>query len=182
MVFALPGHCMTNLDRSLRIHAGCDEGAMSRKNCVADPTRLKPFDSNDKKMLRVVIETPKGSRNIGLCFGGGQLGLGLEGFAAGFLVLTGLKKVEIRIPRRHTGRLHIQVAPNGPTQGEIAALLTRDGLSVSEPALSVEGSPATDRVYAWKLEWKGRHEDINLPRAVQELSAHSAIRKLDFTR
>lgn len=36
---------------------------MSLRNGAADPTRLKPFDSNDKEMLRVVIETPKGSRN-----------------------------------------------------------------------------------------------------------------------
>jgi len=33
-----------------------------RKPALADPTRLAPFDS-DKQMLRVVIETPKGSRN-----------------------------------------------------------------------------------------------------------------------
>lgn len=40
---------------------------MSKKNgkrvSLADPSRLKPIDSDDKKMLRVVIETPKGSRN-----------------------------------------------------------------------------------------------------------------------
>src|SRR5215469_10415060 len=36
---------------------------MSNKNGFADPRRLKPFDSNDRHMLRVVIETPKGSRN-----------------------------------------------------------------------------------------------------------------------
>lgn len=30
---------------------------------LADPSRLKPFDADDKQMLRVVIETPKGSRN-----------------------------------------------------------------------------------------------------------------------
>jgi len=40
---------------------------MSKKNgtgaALADPSKLKPLDSNDKKMLRVVIETPKGSRN-----------------------------------------------------------------------------------------------------------------------
>lgn len=36
---------------------------MSKKNGLADPTRLKPFDSGDEHMLRVVIETPKGSRN-----------------------------------------------------------------------------------------------------------------------
>jgi inorganic pyrophosphatase len=40
---------------------------MSEKNGtrggLADPTRLKPVDPGDKNLLRVVIETPKGSRN-----------------------------------------------------------------------------------------------------------------------
>lgn len=36
---------------------------MSRKNGMADPSRLKPNDGNDNNLLRVVIETPKGSRN-----------------------------------------------------------------------------------------------------------------------
>jgi inorganic pyrophosphatase len=37
---------------------------MAKKKAVlADPSRLKPFDSAYKQMLRVVIETPKGSRN-----------------------------------------------------------------------------------------------------------------------
>lgn len=37
---------------------------MAKKNAaLADPTRLDPFHSADKQMLRVVIETPKGSRN-----------------------------------------------------------------------------------------------------------------------
>src|SRR5579864_647751 len=36
---------------------------MSKKNGLADPTRLKPTDPKDKNLLRVVIETPKGSRN-----------------------------------------------------------------------------------------------------------------------
>jgi len=36
---------------------------MSKKNGLADPSRLKPFDGDDKQLLRVVIETPKGSRN-----------------------------------------------------------------------------------------------------------------------
>jgi inorganic pyrophosphatase len=43
------------------------EVKMSKKNSMpsglANPTRLKPFDSDDKQMLRVVVETPKGSRN-----------------------------------------------------------------------------------------------------------------------
>jgi len=34
-----------------------------KKVALADPTQLDPFDSADKQMLRVVIETPKGSQN-----------------------------------------------------------------------------------------------------------------------
>lgn len=36
---------------------------MSKKNGLANPSRLKAFDADDKQLLRVVIETPKGSRN-----------------------------------------------------------------------------------------------------------------------
>lgn len=36
---------------------------MSKKNGMADPSRLKPNDKNNKELFRVVIETPKGSRN-----------------------------------------------------------------------------------------------------------------------
>jgi inorganic pyrophosphatase len=36
---------------------------MGKKNGLADPTRLKPFGFDDKHLVRVVIETPKGSRN-----------------------------------------------------------------------------------------------------------------------
>jgi inorganic pyrophosphatase len=54
----------TNLNDGERINSYLfDGGQMSKKNGLADPTRLKPFDSDDKQMLRVVIETPKGSRN-----------------------------------------------------------------------------------------------------------------------
>jgi len=36
---------------------------MAKKNGMADPSRLKPMDTDDKQLLRVVVETPKGSRN-----------------------------------------------------------------------------------------------------------------------
>jgi len=33
------------------------------RNALADPSQLQPRDQDDKDLLRVVIETPKGSRN-----------------------------------------------------------------------------------------------------------------------
>jgi putative Mg2+ transporter-C (MgtC) family protein len=119
---------------------------------------------------------------MGLCFGGGQLGLGLVGFALGFLVLAGMRKIEIRIPRRHSGILAVTVAADGPTQSEIAALLSSGGLSGTEPTVNIENSPGANRVYGWKVEWKGKHEDGDLPTVVQELTTRPAIRKLEFTR
>jgi putative Mg2+ transporter-C (MgtC) family protein len=119
---------------------------------------------------------------MGLCFGGGQLGLGLAGFALGFLVLTGMKKVEILLPRRHSGMIEITVAPDGPAPHEIVALLSQGGLSVTEPTVSVENSPGANRIYGWHVKWKGSHQDAELPPAVQELSARPEIRRLGFTR
>lgn len=119
---------------------------------------------------------------MGLCFGGGQLGLGLAGFALGFLVLTGLKKLELDISRRQTGRLTIGVTPDGPTQNELTEYLNRAGLSVKEPTLCIEKSPGANRIYGWKVEWKGKHDDSNLPAALRELTAQSAIQKLELTR
>jgi inorganic pyrophosphatase len=36
---------------------------MSKRRALSDPVSLKPFDTDDKSLVRVVIETPKGSRN-----------------------------------------------------------------------------------------------------------------------
>lgn len=36
---------------------------MSKKNGVADPTRLDPLQGEEKAYIRVIVETPKGSRN-----------------------------------------------------------------------------------------------------------------------
>jgi inorganic pyrophosphatase len=36
---------------------------MSKKKGLADPSLLKPINKNDDRIIRVIIETPKGSRN-----------------------------------------------------------------------------------------------------------------------
>jgi putative Mg2+ transporter-C (MgtC) family protein len=119
---------------------------------------------------------------MGLCFGGGQIGLGLAGFVFGSVVLIGLKKIEVGMHRRHSGTLKITVTPDGLTQEELASLLARGGMSPTEPSLAFDGSPSANRVYGWRVQWKGRHEDSNLPGAVQALAVSPHILKLEFTR
>jgi putative Mg2+ transporter-C (MgtC) family protein len=119
---------------------------------------------------------------MGLCFGGGQLGLGFAGFCLGLLTLIGLKKIEMRIPRQHSGLLRVTVSPKGLNQDEIASLLLRGRITVSEPSFRLANSPTEDNTFGWKLQWKGKHDDTSLPNAVKDLAAHPDIRKLELTR
>ena len=119
---------------------------------------------------------------MGLCFGGGQMGLGLAGFGLGFLTLTGLRKIEIRIPRQHSGSLKVTVSPDGLNQEEIASLLVRGGIRISEPSLCLGNSPAENNIFGWNLQWKGKYEDTSLPHVINGLAAHPDIRKLELTR
>ena len=119
---------------------------------------------------------------MGLCFGGGQIGLGFTGFVLGFAFLTGLKKVELQMPQQHNANLKITVSPEGLKQDEIALLLVRNGLSPTEPSLCFDGSPSLNRVYGWKIRWRGKHEDPSPPRMIQELSTYPGVLKLELTR
>jgi putative Mg2+ transporter-C (MgtC) family protein len=119
---------------------------------------------------------------MGLCFGGGQIGLGLAGFVLGFGVLTGLKRVEFHMSQQHSGDLKITVSSEGPNPEAIATLLARDGLSPSEPTISFDNSPGVNRVYGWKVRWRGAHQDPNPPRTIQELATYPGVVKLEFTR
>ena len=57
-------HEENNLLLRQSIHVAVEIGTgMGKKNGLADPSRLKSLDADDKRLLRVVIETPKGSRN-----------------------------------------------------------------------------------------------------------------------
>src|SRR5689334_8779587 len=67
---------------------------------------------------------------LGLCFGGGQIALGLIGGAIGIAVLAGLKGVEDRMRQDRQGKLRIVLAPGGPGDGEIRDALKNDGFRI----------------------------------------------------
>ena len=59
---------------------------------------------------------------IGLCIGGGQLGLGAVSTALGLFTLWGMHWIDKRIRREHSGLLVVATAPGSPRPG-IEALL-----------------------------------------------------------
>lgn len=119
---------------------------------------------------------------MGLCFGGGQNGLGLAAFGLGFAILTGLKKVESEMPKTQSATLRISVSPQGPNQHQIESLLTSAGLNLASPSLTYESSPDGIRLLGWKIRWKSKHDETALPAVIQDLAKSPEVRRLDFIR
>jgi putative Mg2+ transporter-C (MgtC) family protein len=119
---------------------------------------------------------------MGLCFGGGQIGLGLAAFALCFVVLAVLKRLELSMSREQKGTLKIVVSADGPDQDELADLLKRAGLSLTNPSLCNEKTPAQNRSFGWKLQWKGKPDETNPPRVIQDLATRPDIILLELTR
>jgi putative Mg2+ transporter-C (MgtC) family protein len=62
---------------------------------------------------------------LGLCFGGGQLGLGVAGFGAGLFVLAGLKHIELRLPELHRASLLLELSEGATLTRCIGTLANR---------------------------------------------------------
>lgn len=67
---------------------------------------------------------------IGLCLGGGQIGLGIAATAIGLFALWCLQWVEDRLPQEHRARLTVELGPNGPEEPEIRRRLASAGLFI----------------------------------------------------
>lgn len=119
---------------------------------------------------------------MGLCFGGGQIALGLAAFALCFVVLTGLKKFELSTKREQKGTLRVVVSANGPDQDELASLLKRAGFSLASPSLFNEKTPVQSRSFGWKLQWKAKPDETNLPQAIKDLATRPDILLLELIR
>ncbi len=67
---------------------------------------------------------------IGLCLGGGQIGLGLVGAAIGYVALSVLGWAEAFIPQERRGTLTVAANANGPPEEAVRAMLRAAGLRI----------------------------------------------------
>src|SRR5690242_16185105 len=67
---------------------------------------------------------------LGLCFGGGQIGLGIAGAVLGLLALTALKPLEGLAPQDRQGSLVVMTGPSGPDESEIRQVLLASGFRI----------------------------------------------------
>jgi len=118
---------------------------------------------------------------VGLCFGGGQIVLGLWAFAIGFAILVGLKRFETLMPQRHHGTLRVAVFEGELDSMDVERLLAEAGVSAHAPSIELNEEREGIKTLGWKIQWSGKHNDDSAPPVIRQLARHPQIRRLEFT-
>jgi putative Mg2+ transporter-C (MgtC) family protein len=98
---------------------------------------------------------------IGLCLGGGQIGLGLSGVALALFVLEGLRRLDRWVKPGRTVSLLVTLSPEGPSEEELRAEFTRAGYAVISHAASYHRLDSSRQRRA--LRWSLRASESTLP-------------------
>jgi putative Mg2+ transporter-C (MgtC) family protein len=113
---------------------------------------------------------------IGLCIGGGQIGLGLAATALGVFALWCLRWVETRLPHQTRARLSLELGPEADDT-EIADALEKDRLRIVSRNLIVD-TAAGGRELTFELLWVRKERDTAPPPVIHRLGAQPGLRRL----
>jgi putative Mg2+ transporter-C (MgtC) family protein len=80
---------------------------------------------------------------MGLCFGGGQIKLGLVAFAIAFVTLTSLKRIENFFPKWHPASLYLVLSTEVLSEEDVRAQLKNAGMKISSWAVAYLSSKRT---------------------------------------
>jgi putative Mg2+ transporter-C (MgtC) family protein len=116
---------------------------------------------------------------IGLCFGGGQIILGLVSLALGLVVLWGLKLVEGHTLQDRKAALKVTTDKAKPAEEEILARIKSAGFDVS--ALSVAYVESC-RTLSYEIKWRDLPDQARPPSFLSPLSSQAGILGVEWTQ
>ena len=108
---------------------------------------------------------------VGLCFGGGQVGLGLAATAIGAMILWWLERVEERMRQEHIGELKLLVRPE-PGLGED---LDRSLRALGFRTVAWSSAGGGEIRLACEIRWRPREEESGVPDFVRQISQRPDI-------
>src|SRR5262249_1681292 len=106
---------------------------------------------------------------LGLCFGGGQVALGLTGTAIAVVVLVLLKPFEDRMRQDRQGRLVVVTTAAGPDENEIRSVIHADGFDVSSCGCVAE-EDSGHWEWSYELVWRASASETRPPAFLRQLS------------
>jgi putative Mg2+ transporter-C (MgtC) family protein len=116
---------------------------------------------------------------IGLCFGAGQIGLGLAGLALALAVLTGMKWLESKLPQDRQAALCLTTAPDAPTEQDIEAILHKKGCRIAASRVAYLQEPPR-RQLRYEVQWRARPGDVRPPDFLDGLRRRADVIELEW--
>lgn len=117
---------------------------------------------------------------VGLCFGGGQITLGLSGLALGIFVLWFMHWIELRAKQeRHAILQLVTDEATGPNEGWFRAILEAEEYRIGSVGVSYI-HPEGYRELTYDLWWREQRRKHPYPSVVDRLAAAPGLVKLDW--
>ena len=116
---------------------------------------------------------------VGLCFGGGQLLLGLVSLAVAMSVLSGLKIIERRSKREQRGLLTLVADEVGPEDRNIRSLINQSGFGVVAFGVGF-GTSSKTLTLTYQLRWSATRFETDAPAFLTPLSSLPGVRSLEW--
>jgi len=116
---------------------------------------------------------------MGLCFGGGQIRIGLAGLALGVAVLWGFRWVESQLRQERSGTLTLTFNSAGHPDREIQSYFASLGVRVA--SLSLRQSASEHCRLRCEVRWNALPRESGVPRFVGELADRPDIASVAWT-
>jgi putative Mg2+ transporter-C (MgtC) family protein len=116
---------------------------------------------------------------VGLCFGGGQLGLGLGGLSLGLIVLRLFKLLEYRLMQEQLAELTVTWRGTALSVEGIQARLQEAGMHIGK-CKSVNDVETDERMATVELTRHARPGDHTMPPLVGEFAAAPGVLKVEW--
>ena len=117
---------------------------------------------------------------LGLCFGGGQIVLGLTALTLGLIVLSVLKWLEDWLPHDRRGTLNLTRGPEGPTDDDVFSIIRSAGFKVLSVGIIVDAFEKR-REFICELRWRTVPTEIGEPAFLSVLEQLPGVLKLRWS-
>ena len=116
---------------------------------------------------------------MGLCFGGGQLYLGLAALALGWIVLSILRFLEKRLKQHRHATLTITTSENNPSGSEILNAIAQAGYKINASSVAL-GQNASLSELTFEVSWLASGPDLPPISFLKVLSARFDLVRTDW--
>lgn len=111
---------------------------------------------------------------IGLCFGGGQISLGIAALALAVVVVSALRWLDARIKQDHQATLSLTTGRNEPTNQEICSAVRKAGCKIKASSVSYSNQ-FQQRDIEFTVQWRASQQADELPHCIQDLMKDSRV-------